>query len=220
MSNILITGSRHGLGAELHKALYNSGHDIIPYDKEDRMDVRRPRALPEQLDVLINNAGVNDIDWLENFSEERWDEIMNTNAKGIFLMTKACMPMLKESKGTVVNIVSNAAHVPMTCSLAYNASKAAAHIMTKQLARELRGKVTVFGVAPNRMSGTDMSSNIDEQVVDTRGWTHEEARKYQLASLLAGAETPPSMVADFIAYLLSTKSRHQYLTGCVLPYGA
>ena len=46
--------------------------------------------------------------------------------------------------------------MPMTCSLAYNASKGAAHIMTLQLARELTKKhgITVFGIAPNKLKGT------------------------------------------------------------------
>ena len=38
--------------------------------------------------MLINNAGVNLIDWLENFEEDMWDKVMDTNAKGIYMMTK------------------------------------------------------------------------------------------------------------------------------------
>ena len=147
------------------------------------------------------------IDWLENFTEEQWDKVVNTNAKGIFMMSKACLPLLIKSKGTILNIVSNAAHMPMTCSLAYNASKGAAHIMTLQLARELTKKhgITVFGIAPNKLCNTQMSKSIDEQVVKTRGWTKEHAVQYQLNGLLTGQETPPELVADFISYLLKVK---------------
>ena len=171
---------------------------------------------------MINNAGVNLINWLEDFEESQWDQVLDTNAKGIYLMSKACLPMLIKSKGTIINIVSNAAHVPMTCSLAYNASKGAAHIMTLQLARELTKKhgITVFGIAPNKMKGTGMSDSIDDQVTMTRGWTKEEAQKYQLNGLLAGEETPPEMVALFISYLIQDKDHHKYLSGCILPYGA
>ena len=171
--------------------------------------------------MLINCAGVNLINWLENFSEEDWDKVMNTNAKGIYKMTQACLPMLIESKGTVLNVVSNAAHMPMTCSLAYNASKGAALIMTKQLARELTKKhgITVFSVSPNKLKGTGMSDSIDEQVVATRGWTKEYAQQYQINGLLAGEETDPKVVAEFIAFLLHSKDRHKFLTGCDIPYG-
>ena len=227
MSNILITGSGNGLGAALVVKLINEGHTVFEYDIADGNDVRDPHfvgklAEMETLDVLINNAGVNLIDWLENFEERQWDEVMDVNAKGIYMMTRALLPKLIQSKGTVINIVSNAAHMPMTCSLAYNASKGAAHIMTLQLARELTKKhgITVFGIAPNKMSNTGMSGSIDDQVVATRGWTKEYAQQYQLAGLLTGEETPPRAVADFVAYLLQDKEHHKYLTGCILPYGA
>mgnify|MGYP006293131005 CR=1 FL=1 len=222
MSKILITGSNSGLGKELFNVLTDQGHEVYGYDVANGYNVLRPKVVTEELDVLINNAGVNIIDWLEDFTEEQWDTVMNVNAKGIFKMTQAYLPQLIKSKGTVLNIVSNAAHMPMTCSLAYNASKGAAHIMTLQLARELTKKhgITVFGVAPNKLSGTAMSEDIDRQVVATRGWTEEFAHNYQLQGLLTGEETPTSAVAEFIAYLLANKKNHQYLTGCVLPYGA
>ena len=229
MSNILITGSSSGLGKAMFDKLEEQGHSVHGFNIEDGNDVREANALKEVLeitpfdiDILINNAGVNLIDWLENFEEDMWDKVMDTNAKGIYLMTKACLPSLIKSKGTVVNIVSNAAHMPMTCSLAYNASKGAAHIMTLQLARELTKKhgITVFGIAPNKLSGTGMSDSIDEQVVKTRGWTKEYAQEYQLNGLLAGEETPPERLAEFIAFLLQSKEHHKYLTGCILPYGA
>lgn len=227
MSSILITGSGKGLGAALVEKLRADGHSVWQYDIADGHDVRDPwfggdLADMTELDVLINNAGVNLIDWLENFEEDQWDAVMDVNAKGIYMMTRALLPKLIASKGTVVNIVSNAAHMPMTCSLAYNASKGAAHIMTLQLARELTKKhgITVFGVAPNKMFGTGMSDSIDEQVVATRGWTKEYAQQYQLNGLLTGEETPPRAVAEFIAFLLQDKEHHKYLTGCILPYGA
>jgi NAD(P)-dependent dehydrogenase (short-subunit alcohol dehydrogenase family) len=222
MSNILITGSGKGLGLELVKKL-SYGHNVYQYDHETGKDVRKPDLSGiSDLDILINNAGVNLINWLEDFEESQWDQVLDTNAKGIYLMSKACLPMLIKSKGTIINIVSNAAHVPMTCSLAYNASKGAAHIMTLQLARELTKKhgITVFGIAPNKMKGTGMSDSIDDQVTMTRGWTKEEAQKYQLNGLLAGEETPPEMVALFISYLIQDKDHHKYLSGCILPYGA
>ena len=158
MSNILITGTGKGLGKAMKEELEKQGHSIIDYNLEDGNDVRTTKDLImwENIDVLINNAGVNLIDWLENFEEDMWDKVMDTNAKGIYMMTKACLPSLIRRKGTILNIVSDAAHMPMTCSLAYNKSKGAAHIMTLQLARELTKKhgITVFGIAPNKLKGT------------------------------------------------------------------
>jgi NAD(P)-dependent dehydrogenase (short-subunit alcohol dehydrogenase family) len=230
MSIILITGSSNGLGAAMVRSLEAYGHTVIGYDIEHGLDVRNPdvsvlekRGI-DKVDVLINNAGVNLIDWLEDVTDADWDAVMDINAKGIFKMTQAFLPYLLrgEGHGAVLNIVSNAAHMPMTSSLAYNASKGAAHIMTLQLARELTRKhgTTVFGVAPNKLKGTNMSDDIDEQVVRTRGWTKEYAHEYQIKAMLSGEETPPETVADFIAYLLMDKDHHKYLTGTIIPYGA
>ncbi len=228
MSRILITGAESGLGLEMSKALLKAGHEVESYDLSRGYDVRKPNTAylsdlrQRGLDVLINNAGINLINWLERFSEDDWDNVMDTNTKGIYLMSKACLPALKESKGTILNIISNASHMPMTCSLAYNASKGAAHIMTKQLARELtkRHGITVFGLAPNKLEGTRMSQSIEKQVVETRGWTLFDAHKYQINALLTGEETPPALVAEFVAFLLASKERHKFLTGCIIPYGA
>lgn len=225
MAHILVTGSASGLGLELVHQLRDEGHSVYEYDIVDGYDVCAPS--PElkklkQLDILINCAGINLIDWLENFTPDQWDAVMDVNAKGIYMMTRALLPLLIDSRGTVLNIVSNAAHMPMTCSLAYNASKGAAHIMTLQLARELTKKhgITVFGVAPNKMSDTGMSRSIDDQVVATRGWNKEYAQQYQLNGLLCGEETDPRLVAEFICFLLQDKRHHKHLTGCILPYGA
>lgn len=223
MSHILVTGSSNGLGREIACELASNEHIVHNYDIERGQDVLRPDLDGiEQLDVLINCAGVNEIDWLEKFEEEQWDHVVDVNAKGIFMMTQACLPMLIKSKGTVLNIVSNASHMPMTCSAAYNASKGAAHILTLQLARELTKKhgITVFGVSPNKLRGTNMSDAIDEQVVRTRGWTKEYAHQYQLNGLLTGEETPIDVVASFIGYLLQDKRHHKFLSGTVIPYGA
>lgn len=226
----LVTGGASGLGAALVPLLQAEGYTVMIFDRKHGDDVRNPgdvvAALAalgiNRLDVLVNAAGVNRIDWLEKFSDADWDEVMDTNAKGIFSMSKACLPLLIESKGTIVNIVSNASHMPMTCSAAYNASKGAAHILTLQLARELTKKygITVFGVSPNKLHGTEMSHSIEAQVQLTRGWTAQQAQQYQLSALLTGEETPPEAVAELLAFLLASKWRHKFLTGCIIPYGA
>lgn len=229
MSRIIITGSGSGLGAALVTCLESNeygAHEIFGYDITSGNDVTNPnlRGIQEVakdgLDILVNCAGVNTINWIDDVTEREWDHVMDTNVKGMFLMTQACLPTLRLSRGTVLNIVSNAATMPMRCSSAYNASKGAALILTKQMARELSPDVTVFSVSPNKLAGTGMSDSIDEQVCKTRGWSIEKAREYQLAGLLTGEETPVERCAEFIAFLLSTKERHKHLAGCDIPYGA
>lgn len=226
MSRILVTGAGAGLGKMIVDHLLDEGHSVGVFDRKFGHDVRDPKGTfgdcPEGLDILINCAGINKTAWLEDLPEEQWDEVLDVNAKGIFKMSQWALPELKKTRGTILNIVSNASHMPMTTSLAYNASKGAAHIMTLQLARELTKKygITVFGISPNKLCGTEMSKDIENQVVALRGWTPEFAQRYQLNALLAGEETDPAALAEFITFLLKHKNRHKYLAGCVLPYGA
>jgi len=240
MSRIVITGASSGIGHHTAKALIAAGHEVYNVDIErspllglmtfntdvsDEHDVKTTAKLAvlrdcASIDILINCAGVNFIDWIENTQSDDWDRVMNTNAKGIFNTTKAFMDNLIESKGTILNIISNASHMPMTNSIAYNASKGAAHIMTLQMARELGPKgITVFGISPNRVADTEMSKYIDEKVCGLRDWTPEFAREYQLKALPAGEETDPEMLAEFIAFILDTKKRHKYMAGTIIPYG-
>lgn len=225
MSNVMVTGASSGLGREISTALTAAGHLVFEYNLEDGCDVRYSYGSGVdwdaiELDVLINCAGVNKINWLENLTEREWDEVMDTNAMGIWKMAQAAHPALKRSGGTILNIVSNAAHMPMRCSAAYNASKGAALILTKQLARELiTDDITVFSISPNKLRGTGMSNDIDEQVMKTRGWTRKKAQEYQLNGLLTCEETDPRQLAEFITYLLRDKDTHKMLAGCDLQYG-
>lgn len=190
-------------------------------------------AVPEIYPVLINCAGVNYIEWFDQADFTQFDRLMDINVKAGLMLIQNLIgfkPPLIQSDlenwfrgtGAIVNIVSNASHVPMTNSAFYNASKGAFHIATLALARELRKThgICVFGVSPNKLSGTGMSAYIEAKVPDLRGWTPAQAAQYQLAALPAGEETDPNELAEFLAYLLSAPRRHKYLTNTILPYGA
>jgi 2,3-dihydro-2,3-dihydroxybenzoate dehydrogenase len=228
----VVTGGASGLGKKIAAALAANGLKIHIVDKANFQNVSDPEGrlvtmhFPapklDELDILVNCAAINKIAWLEDIDFNEWREMMNANAGGIMQMTKYYLKALSRANGTVLNIISNASHMPMRGSLAYNASKGAAHIMTLQMARELydRHGITVFGISPNKLAGTPMSESIDQQVVQQRGWTIEKAREYQLAGLATHEETDPATLAEFIAFTLSTKQRHKFLHGCIIPYGA
>lgn len=240
MSSAVITGGTSGLGRAIIEMMpkWNfcnlsrmrvDDPEVLPNERRFDCDVRF--SLDDYVDeitehseikVLINCAGINHLSWFEELSPPLWDDVMDTNAKAIYRTTKAFLPYLKESRGTILNIISNASHVPMTASLVYNASKAAAHMMTLQLAREFtkRYGITVFGISPAKMKDTRMSAFIDEMVPVIRGWSPEEARAYQLNSLVTGEEIDPSDVAEFIRFLLTHPQVSKNFSGCVIPYGA
>ena len=223
----VVTGAASGLGELLVERLREDGHNVEEIDLAYGNDVRDRRTMPLEIDpqdieILINCAGVNKPEWIEGTTPQIFYDNISVNAFGILEMTQWALPGLIKHKGTILNIVSNASHMPMTTSIGYNASKGAAHIMTLQMARELGKKhgITVFGISPNKLAGTGMSRDIEENVLRLRGWDAEYARKYQLAALPAGEETDPDTLAEFIAFLLSEKQRHKFLTGTIIPYGA
>lgn len=230
MRHIIITGHKSGLGKLIFDLFASNrietwqvtGWSLPEVDIRniDSVDKAVRKLLNPKVDVLINCAGVNLINFLPAVSEFDWNKVMDTNAKGIFNTARALLDNLEG--GTIINIISNASHIPMTSSIAYNASKGAAAIMTKQMARELKKthNITVFGISPNKLKNTGMSEYIDNKVMELRGWTKEQATAYQVAVLPAGEETDPQQLAEFIGYLLTSKDHHKYLNGCDIPYGA
>jgi 3-oxoacyl-[acyl-carrier protein] reductase len=225
----IVTGAGHGLGAEIKIELEEDGFEVISWSLETGVDVSSEesvraaaKAIEEPIEVLVNCAGVNYINWHEETPIEEWDRLMNTNARSMWLTAKELINVgAFADPATILNIVSNASHMPMTNSAAYNASKGAAHILTLQMSRELSktNNLTVFGISPNKLKGTGMSAYIDGRVCGLRGWTPEQAAAYQVGSLPAGEETRPEVLAEFIAFLLSTRERHMFLAGTVMPYG-
>lgn len=238
---ILVTGVASGLGRAIADTLAINGHAVIGIDnakaepapfefgnvafpKECFMGLRRTLNESESwgaVDVLINCAGINSNEWFEELTHEQFTKVMNVNAWSFVAMTQQAMPwLLKSNVKTVINIVSNAAHIPMTSSLAYNASKAAGLMITKQMAHELTPKhgITVFSISPNKLAGTGMSKQIEDNVCKTRGWTPEFAAEYQKKALMHGRETQPQAIANYIAFTLES-GNYKYLSGTDQQFG-
>lgn len=90
-----------------------------------------------RLDVVVNNAGVHDSKSLEDADEADWDRILTTNLKSMYLIIKAALPHLKESRGRIVNMSSMAGVVGQGSAAAYASSKGAIITLTKNLALDL-----------------------------------------------------------------------------------
>lgn len=166
-------------------------------------------------DVLINNAGQNHIQRFEDTSTTTLETLMQVNALSNVQLVQMLIPHLAHRKGLVVNVVSNASHQPMSYSIAYNMSKAAQAMATKQMARELHKRfgITVMSVSPNKLAGTEMSGYIDRQAAAVNGKTVEEMKQYQLNGLASGKETDPQVVAEVIASIVENENMWQYLNG-------
>ena len=124
-----------------------------------------------KLDVLVNNAGVYLRGYVEETSPEEWDRVMNVNAKGAFLGTRAAIPAMRESGGgSIVNVSSFNSLVGTTTSAAYNASKAALRLLTKSTAVQYAGdgiRANVIHPGPTR-TAMFLSGFPDEEAIEKR----------------------------------------------------
>jgi meso-butanediol dehydrogenase/(S,S)-butanediol dehydrogenase/diacetyl reductase len=167
----LVTGAARGIGLATSKLLLADGWHVVMLDRDaDELasaakgldgavplvaDVSIPedveRAVVEVakhgagLSALVNNAGVADFGPIEDTTFARWRRVMDTNLDGVFLMSQAFTPMLKEAKGAIVNIASISGLRASTLRVAYGTSKAAVMHLTQQQAAEL-GE---FGIRAN-----------------------------------------------------------------------
>lgn len=157
-----------------------------------------------QLDVLVNNAGVTRDKLLMRMEEKDFDDVVDVNLKGTFLMTKEVVPaMLKKREGRIINISSVSGVLGNAGQTNYSASKAGVIGFTKASARELAGKhIRVNAIAPG-MIQTDMIAAMTEKATE------------QLSAAIPMKEIGlPEDIAGVVAFLCGKDSR--YITGQVL----
>jgi 3-oxoacyl-[acyl-carrier protein] reductase len=139
-------------------------------DVSDDASVRAMLAAAEKkfgrLDVLINNAGTTiDVEPknLDEVKVEEWNRVFAVNVLGLFLVTRAAVPLLKKSPNAgIVNTCSIAGLRPSAQPLPYAASKAAIANLTKTLANALGPEIRVNAVAPGWMEGDWMKRTLAE----------------------------------------------------------
>lgn len=158
--------------------------------QSDASDFNAAAALADQvvadfgnIDVLINNAGITRDTLLMRMTEEQWDEVISTNLKSAFNLTKACLKtFLKNRSGSIINMTSIVGITGNAGQANYSASKAGMIGFTKSVAKELGSRnVRCNAIAPGFIE-TEMTAALDEGVkkqwIDTiplkRGGTTED----------------------------------------------
>jgi 3-oxoacyl-[acyl-carrier protein] reductase len=141
------------------------------------------------VDVLVNNAGITRDTLLMRMSEQQWDEVMNANLKSVFNLTKAIQrPMLKQRKGSIINMSSVVGLKGNAGQSNYAASKAGIIGFSKSVALELGSRNIRCNVIAPGFIETEMTAALDEKVVQSwrdgiplkRGGTPDDVAKATL----------------------------------------
>ena len=192
----------------------NAKHKAIEIDVTKKASVvavfEQVKAEYGSIDILMNNAGVSTMHRLVDLTEEEWDFNFNVNTKGVFLVSQAAAPLLKEG-GRIVNTCSMAAVKPDPTLPHYTASKFAVLGLTKAMALEFAArKITVNCVCPGWVK-TPMQ---DREIVwegEMRGMKPEDVRQSYIDNTPLGRLCYPEDVADVVGFLVSPQA--QFLTG-------
>jgi NAD(P)-dependent dehydrogenase (short-subunit alcohol dehydrogenase family) len=165
-----------------------------------------------ELHLLVNNAGATWGAPVEDFPDEAWDKVHATNVKAPFRLTAALLPLLRaaaseDDPARVINIGSvDGIRVPETENYAYAASKAAVHMVTRQLAHRLvRDRITVNAIAPGPFPSKMMAFVLDA----------EGGEELVSSGVPLGRIGRPDDVVGATLFLASRAG--SYLTGAIIP---
>ncbi len=186
MKKVLITGGSRGIGRECVKKFSAIGYKVYFIYKSDDIKAREVseetgavaikcdvssfsdvlnarKIINDNIDIIVNNAGISQIKLLQDISEEDWDNMFNVNIKGMFNVTKCFIDdMIKNKYGRIINISSMWGETGGSCEVHYSASKSAVIGFTKALAKELAPSgITVNCVSPGVIE-TDMNSHLSD----------------------------------------------------------
>lgn len=178
-----------------------------------RLDLRDPDSIAaliaeitaawDDLHVLVNNGGVCPYTPYPEIDIEEWDFVLETNARGTFLLTRAALPLLRAADGdrSVINIASIAGQVgALQTGIHYAASKGAILAITRSFARHLAAE----GIRVNAVTPGPVASAITDQL-------QGEGRAKLESGIPLGAFGQPEDVAWIIASLASERAR--FITG-------
>ena len=192
--NVIITGGSKGIGAALVELFEKEGDNILfNYNKSEAQALKlaelpnvetikadlssmndvanfTKRALEkfEKVDVLINNAGIDQFKLFTDITEDDWNEIINTNLKSaVFISKEISKRMIRQKHGCIINISSIWGMTGASCEVLYSISKAGLDGLTKSLAKELSlSNIRVNSIAPGAID-TDMNKDIlKEEVIE------------------------------------------------------
>ena len=237
MAVALVTGASRGIGASIALALAGENYDLAITSRDPdrlqeiseqivknnrsvypiKLDVKETDVIPEivnnietefgPIEVLVNNAGVNLPRAALDLSPVEWDEVLDTNLRGLFFCSQSvARHMRKRKAGRIINI-SSAAGLRATDDRAhYGSSKAGLNFLTRNLAFEwAKYNITVNAIAP-----TFVKTELSEKTL-----SDPSLRSYYLGQIPLRRFGTMSDVINAVKFLASPSS--DFITGIVLP---
>lgn len=238
---VLVTGASSGIGQRIAETFQSYGANVVGLDKNvsrsssgfkfaeaDLADSRQVSAVCERLrneadslDILVNAAGVLRVADAENLTNDDWSVCMDINAGGPFYLMREWIPVFKRQRhGVIVNVASNAAHVPRVGMGAYCASKAALASLSQCIGLEL----APFGIRCNIVSPGSTTTPMLERMLDGNDSGPENLisglpQDFKLGIPLGKIGTPDDVTAA-VLFLASDQAAHITMQDIVVDGGA
>ena len=226
-----ITGASRGIGRAIAEAFAKAGYDlyITCISSEDTIktfaaylkkeyhinctpligDIKDPNVVSSffdevnDLDVLVNNAGISYVGLITDMSDDEWNNVIATNLSSAFYCTRSAIPlMLSKKSGKIINISSVWGERGASMEVAYSASKGGINSFTKALAKELAPSGIQVNAVACGLIDTDMNSHFSD-----------EDMKLIIDEIPADRIGKPAEVAHLVLQLCTDNN---YLTGQII----
>lgn len=226
MKKALVTGGSGGIGEAVCEVLADEGYYVyigysssrdkaeilaekiggepLKIDVSDSESINSAVEIAGEIDLLVNNAGISEIDLFTSISTEKSSRIMAVNLVGAMELTRKILPaMINRKSGCIINISSMWGEVGASCEVDYSASKAGLIGFTKALAKEVAPSgIRVNCVSPGFIM-TEMNSRFSAEDLEL---IRED--------IPLGIFGEPRHIADTVAFLASEKA--EYITGQII----
>ena len=206
---IIVTGGARGIGKQISEDFKSKGAEVIVTDTSN-LNFLDPKSIAEflnsikdlDIDICINNAGINEINPFCEISDQSWEDIIAVNLTGTFKITKSIIKkMMKREDGKVINVSSIWGHKSKIGRAAYSASKFGLRGLTQAIAAEAASK----GVLVNSVSPGFTRTELTERILGPDGIAEIEK------SIPLGRLATPKEISNVIMFLAS--DLNTYISG-------
>ena len=228
----LVTGGASGIGRSIVRKFTAAGARLLIVDRDaakcdevvsevpdsearvcditDQEQIHQVFSALEKLDILVNCAGIGLVGGIAETELADWQRLFRVNVEGTFLTSKAALPLLIASHGSILNIGSVAGDVGIKRRFAYCATKGAIHALTRQLAVDYPTQIRVNCIAPGTVDTPFVEGYLEKYHRHEKDKVRAELNERQPMGRLA----TPDEIADLALYISSPAAA--FMTGSIV----